>query len=297
MGSHIHDQAAFRRRLITALRDAEKSTVYPPNLSPNEATEEIDLWVQDQRQWRKTRGNNWESLLLDLDDAIDATGGALAAAGLEVAATRTALTECAAVLARSGDNSPDEDLRQRLTRQTRELRKAAADADALRFAFDALVDAASRGDQELGTARVLLDLTRTAGRDPHMVASQIADLVHGKQYAVSEARNALADDDVGETVSSSWRPASTLRDDGSEHRFSWASRWSGWPFGRRGSIPSRRGRECVAGQRAALIPFMRPDDYKKLATSMPGPIHEAVGPFSPSGPDQPTRSSWGSRLG
>lgn len=221
MGSHIHDEAAFRRRLITALRDAEKSAVYPPNLSLSEATEEIDLWVQDERQWRKTRGHNWESLLLDLNDAIDATGGALAAAGFEVAAIRAALMECAAVLARIGDNSPDEDLRHRLTRQTRELRKAAADAGALGFAFDALVNAASQGDQELGAAQVLLDLTRTAGRDPHMIASQIADLVHGKQHAVTEARKALADDDDVVSANGELELAASI---------DLARRWLGTPF-------------------------------------------------------------------
>ncbi|HTX11529.1 MAG TPA: hypothetical protein VME22_23100 [Solirubrobacteraceae bacterium] len=219
MGRRIADEATFQRRLITALRDAEESSAYPANLSLHEAIEEIDLWVQDERGWRNTRGHNWASLLLDLDDAIEATGGALTAAGLEVARARASLKECAAVLGKSGDNSPDEDLRQRLRLHTEELRTAAGDARTFGFAFDALVDAASRGHHERGTARVLLGLVRTAGRDPKLVASQLCNLVHGKDSAVTEARQALADDGAGQ-----------CDELGLEARIDLARRWLGAPF-------------------------------------------------------------------
>ena len=106
MNSPIADEAAVQRRLINALRVAETVPAYPRNLSLHEAIEEVGLWVQDERQWRNTRGPNWESLLLDLDDALDVTGSALAAAGLGVAATRTALKECAAVLAQEPERQP-----------------------------------------------------------------------------------------------------------------------------------------------------------------------------------------------
>ena len=112
----LPDEATFQRRLVTALR-TPRSVGYPANLSLYEAIEEIDLWVQDERQWRNTRGHNWGSLLLDLDDAIEATGGCSPPRASRSLALGGG-SECSAMLGKSGDNSPDEDLRQRLRRHT-----------------------------------------------------------------------------------------------------------------------------------------------------------------------------------
>lgn len=184
-----------------------------------EALDEVDLWVQDERQWRNTRGHNWESLLSDLTQAVEFSGGALAASGVKVSAILEAVKECAALLRQTGDKSPDEDLRQRLIRQMRDLQRTAAAPEALIFAFDATVEAATAEDQDDGAARVLLDLARIAGRDPHMVASELADLAHGKEQAIAAARPILGTDEANQHGELAL-----------EARIELARRWLGAPF-------------------------------------------------------------------
>ena len=51
------DEPVFTRELIGALRRAETAEDYASHLSLSEVIEELELWLADERQWRRTRAD------------------------------------------------------------------------------------------------------------------------------------------------------------------------------------------------------------------------------------------------
>jgi hypothetical protein len=171
------DEPVFTRELIGALRRAETAEDYASHLSLSEVIEELELWLADERQWRRTRADGWHSLLDDAAQAIATCRTALDASTVDLTNLTESLGAARNAFPRK-DTAPDDDLRRKLTRLTAKLRRAASDPEASVTALDGLVGALHTPAEAEASARVLLDLGRIRGRDPHSVATRIADLVH-----------------------------------------------------------------------------------------------------------------------
>ena len=158
-------------------------------LQLGQALEELDAWLNDERQWRHAGATHWKALLNDLRDRLSDLS---ALSEGEVQSRIDALIEEIRTLQpgfRSDGGVPDESLRRRLLRLSGSAHDIARDPGLLTSAWRRIGAWCQAGEARADSAiGILRDLARFSGHDAGRLLETVRDVLNDRDWIISSLR-------------------------------------------------------------------------------------------------------------
>lgn len=181
-------------RIKDALKAGEKTSLYEATLTLSSALLELEAWLTDDRQWRFGRPQNWDTLLVDFENAWESAERKLRTDLDRTAHEARQELQSARRDLRHKDSTQDESLRRRMHRASSAVKAALLNDTALTAAWSDLIDAEGPL-ASADAARQLLAIGALRGHAPSSLVSQLQDVLRNEPYGIAFLRGDDPPDD------------------------------------------------------------------------------------------------------